>query len=116
MSQLLQVATRGGTISILDGAGAPDFYDQGIPYDFDEGINKVAVTIAGIIDHYYQGIPFTAVGRLAASSDKPVGFFGSGAAPFEDVTEFLIFGSGATANFSAGIPYTADGQIGVAVP
>ena len=110
MSQLLQVATRGGQILALSGVTAPDYFDQGIPYISDEGVTKVAVEIAGIIDHYHQGLPYTAVGRLAVTNDKPVDYFGSGSAPF-DVSNLLDFGSGPVEHHSAGIPYTVQGQI-----
>lgn len=113
MSQLLQVATRSGSMPILDGVGSPDYFDQGIPYDLDEGVVRLAVTIAGVIDHYHQGLPFTAVGRLAISTDKPVGRIAPGGAPFEDIAEVIVFGSGAVHHFSAGIPYTVEDQLSV---
>ena len=110
MSQLLQIATRGGQLIALSGATAPSFIDQGIPYVDDEGVIKVAVEIAGVIDHHHQGLPFTAAGRLAVTNDKPVVYYGSGGAPF-DATGLLVFGSGPIDHFSAGIAYTVQGQI-----
>ncbi len=111
MSQLLQVATRGGgSIPFSEGVVAPTYFDQGIPFTESEGVVGVSVTLAGVIDHYHQGLPFTAVGRLAVTNDKPVDHYGSGAAPF-DVSGLLVLGSGAVDHFSAGIPYTVDGQI-----
>ncbi len=110
MSQLLQVATRaGGVFTVLSGNTPPDFFDQGIPYVNDEGVIKLAVEVAGPIHHYHQGLPFTAEGRLAATTDKPVVYFSSGA-PFDD-EGFLCFGSLAFDHTSAGIPYTADSQL-----
>ena len=113
MSQLLQIATRfGEAMPILSGVDAPDYFDQGIPYISDEGGAKVAVEIGGTIDHYHQGLPYTATGRLVVATDKPVVRYGSGASPFEALEE-LAMGSGAVDHYSAGIPYTVDGAISV---
>ncbi len=110
MSQLLQIATRGGQIIALSGLGPPDFVDQGIPFVDDEGVIKLALDIGGAIAYHHQGLPFTGAGRLASTNDKPVEYYGSGGAPF-DSTGLLVFGSGAIDHHSAGIPYTVDGQI-----
>jgi hypothetical protein len=111
MSQLLQIATRGGgPIPVVDGAIAPDHFDQGIPYDRVEGANKVAVDVGGVITHHHQGLPFTAAGRIALDNGKPISYWGSGAAPFSSL--FLLSGGvGAITHYSAGIPYTAAAQI-----
>ncbi len=116
MSQLLQVASRRGGFEILDGVAPPTFFDQGIPYFDDEGVQRLAVQIAGVIHHYHQGLPFTADGRLAAASDKPVDRIAPGGAPFEAVTNFLVFGSGGIDHYAAGIPYTAANQLAVFTP
>jgi len=111
MSQLLQVATRGGgAIPLVAIPSAPVYVDQGIPFQDDEGTVAVAVTVAGVIAYYHQGLPFTSDGRLAATNDKPVVRYGSGGAPF-DLEGLLVFGSGPVDHYSAGIPYTVDGQI-----
>lgn len=117
MSQLLQVATRGGgSIVAITGFDPPSFVDQGIPFDeIEGGAIVLATTIAGVISYHYQGLPFTAEGRLAVTNDKPVDYYGSGAAPF-DAIGLLALGSGAVDYFSAGIPYTVDGQIAVVAP
>lgn len=116
MSQLLQVATRQGAIKVLNSFTlAPDYFDQGIPFDNVEGgVLSLAVDITGDIHHFHQGLPFTLEGRLAATQDKPVEYFGSGGAPF-DALGRLVFGSGAVDHFSAGIPYTADRQIAAGI-
>lgn len=117
MSQLLQIATRRNAeaIDVADGFGVPLYFDQGIPYDEIEGGQLgVATQLAGVIDHYHQGLPFTAQGRLAVTNDKPVEYYGSGAAPF-DAGGLLVLGSTVIDHYSAGIPYTADGQIAVNV-
>ena len=57
MSQLLQVATRSGTLPTVDGAAAPAYNDQGIPYD----ATGVAVATVGAIAYWHQGLPFVAV-------------------------------------------------------
>ena len=117
MSQLLQVATRlpGAVepgIPILSGITAPDYFDQGIPYVNDEGLNKVAVDVAApSIAYHWQGLPFTTVGRLAIATDKIVARIAPGGAPFEAITELIVFGSGAIDHYSHGIPYTATTQL-----
>jgi len=118
MSQLLQVATRGGgSIVAIGGADPPSFVDQGIPFDILEGgVIAMSTVLAGVISHHHQGLPFTAEGRLAVTNDKPVDYYGSGAAPFDSIG-LLALGSGPVDHYSAGIPYTVDGQIAViAVP
>lgn len=105
MSQLLQVATRKGNVSIF--AGPPVFFDQGIPY---ADIDQIAIAPSGVIDHYHQGLPFTSTGELAAVVGVAVVRFGSGGAPFS-ATGHLCFGTGAIDHYSAGIPYTVNGQI-----
>ena len=116
MSQLLQIATRSGGFVLLDGVTAPDYFDQGIPFVDDEGVTKLAGQIGGVIDHYHQGLPFTAVGRLAITNDKAVGRIAPGGAPFEAVSELLVFGSSGVDHYSHGIPYTATNQLAVAAP
>lgn len=107
MSQLLQVATRKGTISVFQ--ADPEFFDQGLPY-VDAG--QIAYENLGAIDHYHQGLPFTAAGRLAAVLNGIVARYGSGSAPFS-VGGHLVFGTGGVDHYSAGIPYTVSGQIAV---
>lgn len=107
MSQLLQVATRGGgEVATADAVDAPDYFDQGIP--FDAG-GDVAIADAGVIDHHWQGLPFTAVGRLAVAIGGVVDRVES-SAPFT-AAGLLVFGIGAVDHFSYGIPYTITGQI-----
>jgi hypothetical protein len=104
MSQLLQVATRSGAVATLDGGGAPSRVDQGIPYD---GLS-VAADLSGVVDHHHQGLPFTAVGRLAVTSSPPL-YYGSGAAPMSNGRLCMVDSS--IDHYSAGIPYTSAGLV-----
>lgn len=108
MSQLLQVATRGGgAVNVSLGTLVPDYFDQGIPYDSNGG---VAVANLGAIHHYHQGLPFTAVGRISVAQNGTVARVGNGGAPFNSAN-FLVEGGGVVNHYSAGIPYTATQQI-----
>jgi len=101
-----------GGVPTIDGFAAPNYMHNGIPYEIaaEGGAVGVAIQVGGTIDHYHQGLPFTAAGRIAAGAEKPLEYFGSGAAPFE-VVSLLSFGSGAIDHVSAGVPYTVDEQI-----
>ncbi len=104
MSQLLQVASRKGNISIF--GVPPAFFDQGIPY---AGADQLSYEQTGAIDHYHQGLPFTASGALAATlAGTPVRFYAG--VPYSS-TGHVCFGNGATAYHNTGIAYTALGQI-----
>jgi hypothetical protein len=65
---------------------------------------------AGVIDHYWQGLPFTAIGRLAVAIGGAVNRIAPGGAPFT-TAGLLVFGAGAVDHYSAGIPYTATNQL-----
>jgi len=93
------------SIQVLDGVLAPEYFYQGLPWE----AGVLAVDLVGAIDHYHEGIPFTAVGRLAVSEDAPVRF-GAGAAPF-DANGRLAMSNDAVDHYSSGIPYTATGGI-----
>lgn len=108
MSQLFQVATRGnGTVPVVDGVAAPDYVDQGIP--FDAG-GRIAVDFVGAIHHYHQGLPFTAAGRLVGIVNAVVTRLASGGAPFDAVNK-VVFGSSLSSHVGQGIPYTFSDQI-----
>ena len=107
MSQLLQIATRGGVITTE--ALNPDYFDQGIPYTAS---HAVAVEDLGPIDHYWQGLPFTIGGRLSVTINGTVASIQNGGMPI-NAAGFLVIGTGAIDHFSAGIPYTATDQIAV---
>ncbi len=113
MSQLLQGATRGGeSIVAFHATDPPEYFWNGLPYDRVEGTPALAIELGPVagIDHYHQGLPFTAVGRLAIDSGKPVAYYGSGAAPFSDLS-LIDLAVGAVDHYSAGIPYTVGGQV-----
>ncbi len=108
MSQLLQVATRSGVITIE--ALNPATFDQGIPYTAS---GAVAYENLGGIDHHHQGLPFTAASRLAGVLNGVVDSIQPGGIPIT-VNGHIVFGTGAIDHYSAGIPYTATSQIKVA--
>ncbi len=108
MSQLLQIATRkGGAVAAFNALTAPAFFDQGIPFD---SAGQIAVDNVGGIDHFWQGLPFTAVGRLVSAIDVAVDRIAPGGAPFTAAGR-LVFGNGAVDHYSHGIPYTITNQI-----
>jgi hypothetical protein len=107
MSQLLQVATRSGTIPVA--AAATTHVDQGIPYT---STGAVAYENLGAIDHYHQGLPFTAGNRLAAALNGAVDSIQPGGIPIT-VDGLICLGTGVVDHYSAGIPYTATSQIKV---
>ncbi len=107
MSQLFQVATRTGPVVTSTGSLAPDYFDQGLPYDAGGGL---AIHSGGAIDHYHQGIPFTVVGRISAALPGTVTRISPGGVPFT-VEGFVAFGGAGVDHYSAGIPYTASNQI-----
>jgi len=106
MSALLQVATRNGVLPAVDGVAAPLYVAGGIPYD----ATGVAVDLTGVIDHYHQGLPFTANGRLCVVQTAPA-YYGSGAAPF--LNERLTMDTTGIDHYSSSIPYTIAGGIAV---
>ena len=93
----------------------PVIIKNGIPYD---GPNVLAVDFLALppADHFSQGLPMTAEGRLLVSVNA-VDHFGAGAAPFT-VTNELSAAIAAVDHFANGVPYTAAGQlaIGLAPP
>ena len=101
MSQLLQVATRTGVIPAVDGTAAPEYVDQGVPYD---GGGLLAIDTVTPSSYYHQGLPFTPNGRLHATANAPT-YFGSGAAPF--VGSILSMQALAVDHVNVGIPFTA---------
>lgn len=106
MSQLLQVATRGG-ITVSDDTASPSYFDQGIPYDDDA---LLAIDSAGAIDHYHQGLPFTLEGRLATSTET-VQRIGSGTVPFDAAGRIVFDGEGVV-RVATGVPFSLIGAIG----
>jgi hypothetical protein len=109
MSQLLASTIRGqklGALSYVDGTSAPTYFSNGLPYEND---GSVAVAVDGVIDHYHQGLPFTAYGRLVVTLSGPPTRFGGGAAPFSASGQ-LVLGSDVT-HYSGGIPFTATSAI-----
>jgi hypothetical protein len=95
-----------GQILAVDGTAAPEYFDNGIPYD----AGKVAIDTAGTVDHFHQGLPLTATGRLVVTADAPT-YFGSGAAPFADSK--LCATEDSVTHYASGVPYTGAGALGM---
>ena len=102
MSQLLQTLYR-PTATPIDGTLAPDSYFNGLP--LAGGV--LAVDLSSAIDHYHQGLPFTANSRLAVSINQPISHFGSGAAPF-DAAGRLVTSTVEEDKVLGGVPYFED--------
>lgn len=109
MSQLLQVAFRGGTCN-GDATGAIVAHNGGIPYTLSEA---VAITVDGAVSHHHQGLPFTSAGRLVVSGSA-VDRVGSGAAPFIAANRLAIIG-GTTASTVGGVNYVSARQVRMSV-
>jgi hypothetical protein len=92
------------SIPTLDGVSAPQYVDQGIPYDN----GNVAVDLSSAINHHHQGLPFTAAGRLAVTQDAP-DYYGSGAAPFNAGRLCMLDAN--IDHYASGIPYVAASNI-----
>ena len=108
MSQLLQVATRAGGLPAVNGTLAPEYVEEGVPYD--GGV--LAIDLNSAINHYSQGIPFTAAGRVAAGSGNP-NYYGSGGAPFNIAGRLCVNTVLAAEHYSASIPYASTSAISV---
>jgi hypothetical protein len=109
MSALLQLVPLrvGGAINVTDGLTAPDHFANGLPYDAD---STLSVAVDGVIDHYHQGLGFTAIGRLVTTLTGPPTRFGSGAAPF-NATGALVMAIGANAHYAHGVGYTPNSSV-----
>ena len=109
MSALLQLVPRrvGGAIDQTVGTLAPDHFANGLPYEAD---STLAIDTVTAIDHYHQGLGFTAVGRLAATLTGPPARFNSGAAPM-DAGGRLVFALGSNAHYAHGVGYTPNSSV-----
>jgi len=107
MSALLNATPKNASgVIVLNGQLTATLdYTNGLPY---EG-GALAVDTIGAISHYHMGLPYTAVNRLATTSNAPT-YYGSGAAPFDAAGRLCIV-AGVIADYSSGVPYLATGQI-----
>ena len=97
------------SVRIQDGTGAPDHFDQGLPYmaaAVEGDLALLAVDTVSAIDHHHQGLPFTAASRLATVVDAVVDYYGSGAAPFDAANRLVTTGSPA-ASWIAGVTFNS---------
>jgi hypothetical protein len=107
VSALLQSAPKDpGTSAVLvtTGTATPAYWYNGLPYTGGE----LAVDDSTAIDHYHQGVGFTAVGRLCITTGAPV-YFTSGAAPMN--AGRLCMSGGAAVNYTSGVAYNSDGTV-----
>ena len=109
MSALLNggvLNAAGGEIKANNGTGAPDHFQNGLPFESD---GKLAVDFTAVADHYHQGIAFSANGRIAAKSGAAQ-YYGSGAAPFLPVAILSIVDDVAD-HYSSGVAYGTGNQV-----
>jgi hypothetical protein len=107
MSAILQTVPKTATGRILfDAAGAIDHYHNGLPF-----------TAAGALctnnappDYYHQGLPFSAAGRLCTGGGAPTRF-STGSAGFGNGEQNSASGDGggAITHYTHGVPFTATG-------
>lgn len=116
MSQLLQNAVVDGVIEAVDGASAPAYFDQGLPFD----ATGLAVTLVDPVDYWHQGIPFSAAGRICVdqslplniSANQQISYYGSGCAPFT-ANGRLAMNTSPAARYVGGVPFTSGGAVRV---
>lgn len=95
------------------GAGVPDHFDQGLPFEADGSIAAAATTPT----HHWQGLGFDTEGRLCVLLGADPDYFGGGAAPFLLATPGRLCAQAAVADhYSLGVPYTAGGRLAYAAP
>jgi hypothetical protein len=99
-------------VAVVDSSSLPTGFTGGIPVDNSQG-PAVAVDVGGTIDHYHQGLPFTAAGRIVVVLDATVAYYGSGAAPF-DANGRLIVTAGPDTAYIA-VPFK-DGKVVTGLP
>lgn len=113
MSALLQGVPRrnaAGRLLVTNGDLAPHHYANGLPY---EANGDLAVKFGGTLDHFHQGLPFTAAGRFLITGAPP-SYVGNGAAPFTVVgadTRLSVHTTTAISHFSSGVGYTAAQEV-----
>ena len=88
------------TTSSIDG------YTQGLPM---VGSN-VALDSNNTIDHYWQGIPFTTVGKIATALEGIVANYEDGSMPVDAAGRICVTTSPYD-HFAGGVPFSAAGQI-----
>ena len=94
---------------MLIGTGVPDYFANGLPY---EAIGAVAAALT-TPTHFHQGLGFDAEDRLCVVATDPDNF-GSGAAPFVAATPGrLCIQEAAVNHFSSGVGYTAGGRVAI---
>jgi hypothetical protein len=106
MSTLLQAVLKSsGALSVTVNTDAPDFFSGGIPLESD---GTLAVDTASAVANHQQGLPFTAAGRLAVTTDAPTDT-GMGAAPYAGGK--LCMEAGTIVNTTGSVPFVADGSV-----
>ena len=103
MTALLQGKIKNDQVN-FDADGPIVAHLNGFPYTDKGGI---AIS-SGPADHYHQGIPFDANGRMCMIAGS-VNYWGGGAAPFNTGPE-IAFGS-VLDHYSSGVPYTPGGAL-----
>ena len=104
MSALLQGRSIDGAIPVFTGEDPPAFFHNGIPYHSP----RVIATTQAPVDHYHQGLPFSAAGRLCTAVGN-VAYFGGGAAPFNADGDIAL--AAVSDHYSSGVPYSPGGAV-----
>lgn len=110
MSALLQLQPRrfAGQVPVHIAATPPDHYCNGKPFVAD---GRMAVATTGAITHYHQGLPFTAEGRIAVElALQNPDYVGNGAAPFA-ASGRLLMDTGTNQHVAHGVGYTTESAI-----
>ena len=102
--------TAAAQLDITDGAAAPNHFSNGLGFEAD---GTLSIQFDGVVDHWHQGIPFTAVGRVVLSQNPP-NFFSSGATPVVSNQSIASTNAGAVDHYVHGVGYTVDGREAVA--
>ena len=106
MSQLLQAASFGG-LRMTVGAGVPDHFSSGIPYEADGSVAAVDAAPT----HHHQGLGYDAQGRLCVLLGFDPNIFGNGTAPFLVASPGRLCAEAAAIDhYATGVPYTAGGR------
>ena len=115
MSALLQGVPEmqdSPTLLMTVGTGAPDHFNNGLPYEVDDSIAAALTTPT----HFHQGLGFDAENRLCVLASDP-DTFGMGAAPFLVATpNRLCVQAAAVDHYSSGVGYTAGNRVAYSAP
>lgn len=105
MSALAGLAVNGG---IPFGNGPVDHWHNGIPYN---AAGRVVMVNGGLVTHMQNGLPFDDSGAIPYTTDPPTRF--SCGLPFGILAtrHLCVAINGVTDHYSSGTPFTSDGRV-----